>query len=260
MLLLVTAYLAAVGYLYVFQRSFVFAPGGTLAAPADAALPEAEIVTLTTADGLTLTGWHAPAEGDNPTVLYFHGNAGNLSGRSKRFRQIVDSGFGLAAFSYRGYPGSEGAPSQQALFVDALAAFDWLAERTKSIVVHGESLGSGVAVYVAAERPARAVVLEAPYTAVVDVAADTYPWVPVSYLMTDQFLSREHIARVDEPVLVVHGTADRVIPVEYGRRLFEAAGEPKRLAVIEGAAHGDLWDRGLWPTVLQFLAESNQPE
>jgi fermentation-respiration switch protein FrsA (DUF1100 family) len=130
-------------------------------------------------------------------------------------------------------------------------------------VLHGESLGTGVASYVAAERPARAVVLEAPYTATVDIAAETYPWVPVSLLMRDQFLSREHVTRIDEPLLIVHGTADARIPVEHGKRLHALAGGPKKLSLIEGARHNNLWDQGLWRIVLGFLAESRviaQPE
>lgn len=249
-------YGAAVGYLYLFQRDYVFHPGGVLALPAEKGLPEAQVVALRSGDGNTLTGWYAPASASKPTVLYFHGNSGNLSERTSRFRQILDSGFGLLVVSYRGYPGSSGAPSEEAIFADALTSFDWLAERTRDIVLHGESLGTGVATYVASQRDARALVLEAPYTATVDIAAATYPWVPVGLLMTDQFRSRDYIRDVHEPVLIVHGTADTVIPVEYGKRLFAEAGEPKEVAIMDGARHDNLWDRGLWPLVLKFLEKN----
>jgi fermentation-respiration switch protein FrsA (DUF1100 family) len=245
-------YLAAAAYLFLFQRDYVFKPGGTLAVPA----APIEIITIRSADDTDLTGWYVEPRPGMPTVLYFHGNAGNVSDRSERFEEVLASGFGLLAASYRGYPGSEGSPSEAALFADGLKVFDWLAERTDEIVVHGESLGTGVATYVAAERDARALVLEAPYTAALDIAAATYPWIPVSLLMRDPFLSREHIARVEEPVLILHGTADRVIPVEHGRSLFEAADQPKELVIVEGAGHGDLWKRGLWPAVLAFLEKN----
>ena len=248
-------YAAAVGYLVLFQRDFVFHPGGAVASPAGLGLRTVETVEIRAKDGTRLTGWYAAAVPGRPTVLYFPGNAGNISGRAERFAEIVGSGFGLLAMSYRGYPGSEGTPSEAGLFSDALEIFDWLAPRSRDIIVHGESLGTGVATYVAAERPARALVLEAPYTATVDIAAAAYPWVPVSFLMRDQFLSREHIRRVEEPVLIVHGTADEVIPLDHGRRLFEVANEPKRLEIVEGGSHGDLWDRGLWRMVLGFLNE-----
>ncbi len=254
--LIVAAYGAAVGYLYLFQRGFVFVPGGALATPAQSGLGTIEPVTFATADGVQLTGWYAEPQGARPSLLYFHGNAGNISTRADRFQQILDSGFGLLAVSYRGYPGSQGSPSERALLSDALEIFDWLAERSETIVVHGESLGTSVAVYVAAERPARALVLEAPFTAALDIAREAYPWVPVGLLMYDPFLSRDRIGGVDEPLLIIHGTEDRVVPAAHGRRLFEAAKEPKRLAIFEGASHHDLWDRGLWPAVLAFLEEN----
>jgi fermentation-respiration switch protein FrsA (DUF1100 family) len=249
-------YVAAAGYLFIVQRDYIFKPGGTLAVPAELDLGRVEIVTIRTADETVLTGWYAAARPGLPTLLYFHGNAGNLSERAERFEQVLASGFGLLAVSYRGYPGSGGSPSQVTFFSDALEIFDWLATRTKDIVIHGESLGAAVATYVAAERPGRALVLEAPVTAALDIAAATYPWIPVSLLMRDPFVSREHIKRVEEPVLVIHGTRDRVVPVEHGRRLFEAARQPKRLATVQGGRHSDLWDRGLWSTVLEFLDEN----
>ncbi len=246
-------YLAAAGYLFVFQRDYVFEPEGTLELPAERGLSLVEVVTFNTADGTPLTGWYRQASPGRPTVLYFHGNAGNISGRSKRFGEIAASGFGLLAVSYRGYPGSGSSPSEAALFSDALEVFDWLAERTQNIVIHGESLGTAVATYVAGERPARALVLEAPFTAALDIAAATYPWLPVGLLMRDPFLSRENILRVEEPLLIVHGTDDQMVPVAHGRRLFEMAHEPKRLAIIEDGTHSDLWKHGLWSIVLGFL-------
>ena len=251
----VAVYLAAVGYLYLAQRSYVFVPGGALTSPGEEGLAGVEVIVLTMADGTELTGWYADPAPGVPTLLYFHGNAGNLSERSPRFTQIVGSGYGLLAVSYRGFPGSGGSPSETALFSDALEIFDWLAERNGNIVVHGESLGTAIAAYVAAERPAQALILEAPFTAAVDMAARSYPWIPVSWLMRDPFLTRETIARVDEPVLIAHGTADSVVPVEQGERLFELADEPKALFIVEGAGHSDLWKSGLWMRVLAFLRE-----
>ena len=249
-------YLAPVSYLYVFQRSFVFKPGGELAAPADKGLAGVDVRSFEMADGVRLTGWYAPAEAGKPSVLYFHGNAGNLSGRSERFQTILASGFGLLAASYRGYPGSGGSPGERQLISDGLALYDWLAGQSDQIVVHGESLGTGIAVAVAASRDARAVVLEAPYTAAVDIAAKQYPWIPVGLLMTDQFRSRERIREVSEPLLIVHGSDDRVIPVGHGRTLYALAGEPKTLAIIDGAGHDDLWPRGIWQRVLRLLDDN----
>jgi fermentation-respiration switch protein FrsA (DUF1100 family) len=246
-------YVVVVAYLYLFQRSFLFEPSGVLETPVQAGLPRVEVMTITTADGTRLTAWYAAPEPGKPSVLYFHGNAASLSARADRFQQILDSGFGLLAAGYRGYPGSEGSPSEAALLSDGLELFDWLSTRAQNIVIHGESLGTGVAVYVAAEREARAVILEAPFTAALDIARATYPWVPVAFLMRDPFLSRERIASVSEPLLIVHGAKDSIVPVEHGRRLFEMASEPKEILVFEDADHADLWEAGLWPAALEFL-------
>jgi fermentation-respiration switch protein FrsA (DUF1100 family) len=257
LLVAVALYLGAVAYLFVFQRDYIFKPSGTLATPAEKALTKVEVVTIRTRDGTELAGWYAEASQGRPTLLYFHGNAGNISGRAARFKQVLDSGFGLLAVSYRGYAGSGGSPSEAALFSDGLEIFDWLAARATSIVVYGESLGTSVATYVAEERPARALVLEAPFTAALDIAAETYPWVPVGLLMRDPFLTRDMIVKIDEPLLIVQGTNDDVVPVEQGKRLFALAHEPKKLAIIDGGTHSDLWDHGLWPIVLGFLRLEN---
>lgn len=255
LLLLALVYVAVVGYLYVFQRSFVFHPGGLLASPAELSLAGIEAVTIAMPDGVDITAWHAPADPGMPTVLYFHGNAGNISFRAENYRKIIASGFGLLAPSYRGFPGSGGRPGEAELVGDALVLFDWLSERADPIVLHGESLGSGIAVAVAAQRQAAALVLESPYTAAVDIAAEVYPWVPVGWLMKDQFRSRDLIGQVEEPLLIIHGAEDSVVPARHGQRLHQLASEPKRLVIVAGAGHADLWQNGLWQTVMTFLRE-----
>lgn len=260
---IVAAYVGAVGYLYVFQDSFVYEPSGTLKTPAEEGLPSVEVIEMRMADGTPLTGWYEAADAGRPVLLYFQGNSGNISGRADRFRQVLGSGFGLLAMSYRGYPGSGGAPSEKALFSDALEIYDWLAGRTSDIVIHGESLGTGIATYTASQRPEEALVLEAPYTAAVDIAAERYPWVPVRLLMRDQYRSDDYIDEIDTPLLIVHGTADTTIPVRFGERLYEMALDPKEIAIIEGATHDNLWENGLWPTALAFLQQNgviDQPE
>lgn len=256
--ILCTGYTAAAGYMYAFQRDFVFKPDGVLAAPASKGLPNVTQEVTTLKDGTSITVWSAlPTLKDAPTVLYFHGQTGNVSGRASRFQQIVESGFGLYAPSYRGYAGSEGLPSEAAFVEDGLAYFDQLEAAGANVIVHGESLGTGVAAAVAEQRPsARMLILEAPYTSAEDMAAQRYPWLPVSLLMRDPFLTRDRIAAVEAPTLIVHGTADTVIPVENGHNLFQLATEPKRLEIVEGVDHGSLWKNGLWSAVKRFLEDT----
>lgn len=249
------AYVAASAYMYLFQRSFVFKPSGEVISATEAGVPEVTAETVRMADGTEVIVWTAPPAIEGaPTVLFFHGNSGNLTDRADRFRYVLDSGYGLYAPGYRGYPGSEGAPSEAAFIADALEHFDLVSARGGPVIVHGQSLGTGVATAVAAQRSGvDLLVLEAPYTATVDLAAEQYPWLPVSLLMKDQFASRDRIGDVDEPVLILHGTADDVIPVSHGKALYDHANEPRTLKIVEGADHGNLWSHGLWDEVKRQL-------
>lgn len=244
------AYGMAAGYMYLNQRSFIFVPTGELETPEAKGLEGVSVETVAMADGTDVTVWTAPPMPGKPVVLYFHGNSSNLSARHKRFKQILDSGYGLYAPTYRGYAGSGGTPSEVAFVADALEHFDRVNAAGTPVILHGESLGTGVATAVAEQRPEAALlVLEAPYTALVDIAADRYPWLPVAALMKDPMLTRERIGQVRSPVLIVHGTDDRIIPVTHGKALFELAPDPKELKIVDGVSHSDLWKNGLWESV-----------
>ncbi|GGB52524.1 alpha/beta hydrolase [Roseibium aquae] len=260
LLVLVATYAAVAGYMYAVQRDLVFRPGGVLDTPQAAGLSGVTAERVALADGTHLLVWTAePSDPSAPTVLYFHGQGGNLSDRASRYKRIVDQGYGLKAVSYRGYPGSEGRPSEAAFIADGIELFDRLEQSGRAIILYGESLGTGVAAAVAAARPSAAmVVLEAPYTGVADIAAEQYPWLPVHLLIKDPFLTRERIADLKVPLLIVHGTRDRVIPFAHGRALYDLAGLPKRLEVIEEGDHNDLWRRGLWERVQGYWAEVAQ--
>jgi uncharacterized protein len=246
--LVVGGYLALVGGMYVFQRNMLYAPSGATPSPLASGVPEMDVVKLTTADGLELSSWHRPADGDRPTIVYFHGNAGHIGNRGSKLRPYLDAGWGLLLVSYRGYGGNPGNPDEDGLYRDGQAAMAFLAaedvppERT---VIYGESLGTGVAVHIAAEqarasRPVGALVLEAPLSSATDVGAHHYPWAPVRWLMKDRFESKAKIAAVETPVFIYHGERDRVVPIRFGRTLFDAAVDPKESLWIPGAGHNDL--------------------
>src|SRR5205807_7121719 len=155
-------------------------------------------------------------------ILYFPGNGDYLAGRVGHFRDMTSDGTGLVALSYRGYAGSSGEPSEQGLLRDAAAAYAFTSARyaADKIVVWGFSLGTGVAVALAAEQPIGKLILEAPYTSIVDVAASAFWFAPVRLLMRDRFHSDQRIARIRVPLLVMHGALDPTIPVVFGERLF----------------------------------------
>ncbi|NOG08196.1 MULTISPECIES: alpha/beta hydrolase [unclassified Ruegeria] len=246
-----------VGYMYFNQQSLLYKPDGELPDPASVSLADIDVRSMPMSDGTVLTAWAAPAAVEGaPTVLFFHGQSGNLSDRADRFREILNSGYGLLAPSYRGFPGSAGAPSQAGLISDGLELFDQLRSAGEQVVLHGQSLGTGVAAAVAAQRPeAEMLVLEAPFTATVDVAAERYPWLPVSALMRDQFATRDIIDAIEVPTLIFHGTDDQTVPVHHGERLADMGGEGVEFFSVQDGTHNDLWSHGLWQTVQDRLPQ-----
>jgi|SRR6185437_6011158 len=253
--------IAAAGYvvllaaMYVFQRTLMYFPDTRRASPAAAGLPQAEEVTLISADGEKLVAWYAAPRGDSPVILYFQGNAGGLDLRADRFRSLVEAGNGLLALCYRGYGGSTGKPSEAGLILDAKAVYDFAAARfpAKRIVPFGESLGTGVAVALAAERSVGGLILDAPYTSIAEVGASVYWYAPARLLIEDSFRSDERIARVTAPLLVLHGEQDRIVPIKYGERLFSLAHEPKRFMRYPNGGHVNLDEFGAKDAVRQFL-------
>lgn len=243
-------YAGILGYMYFNQQSLLYKPDGELPDPTSVGLADVDVLSLPMADGTVLTAWAAPAATpDAPTVLFFHGQSGNLGDRADRMREILNSGYGLLAPSYRGFPGSEGEPTELALISDGIQLYDKLAAEGDAVVLHGQSLGTGIAAAVAAQRPdAKLLVLEAPFTATVDVAAERYPFLPVSALMKDQFATRDLIERITVPTLIFHGTEDETIPVHHGQALADMS-DTAQLYIIPDGTHNDLWERGLWDTV-----------
>ncbi|ALA16607.1 MULTISPECIES: alpha/beta hydrolase [Chelatococcus] len=246
--------------LVVFQRDLLFPAD---AAPIDgsvAAIPGLEQVQLETSDGESLNAWVVPPAPNRAVLVFFHGNAGNLAlaFRVSRFRQLVADGTGLVAVSYRGYGGSTGRPSEAGLHRDGAAAYAYAAERfgTERLFAYGESLGTGVAVRLAAEQRLAGVILEAPYLSTAKVASGIYPFVPVSLLMNDQFRSDEIVGRIGVPMLILHGMRDGVIPFAHGEALFGLAVTARRFVRFVDGGHVDLFDHGAVPHIQRFIADT----
>ena len=257
--------IVAVGYagglvaMFFLQRSVLFPiPSGERIAPAAAGFPQVEEHVLTTADGEKIVVWHMPAKPGRPVILYFHGNGDYLAGFFARFRDFIADGIGIVAPAYRGYSGSSGRPSEQGLLQDAEAAYAFTAARygADRIVVWGFSLGSGVAVALAAEHPVGKLILEAPYSSIADVAASAFPIFPVRWLLKDPFRSDLRIARVKAPLLVMHGARDPTIPIVFGERLFALANEPKQFVRFPDGGHNDLDYFGASAAARQFIGAS----
>ncbi|MDP3197805.1 alpha/beta hydrolase [Tabrizicola sp.] len=248
--------------MYLWQRDLQYFPTRRDPAPQAVGLAGVDRVVLATPDGESIVLWTSPPRADRPTVLFLHGNGGEIADRADRFAFYQSRGLGVAFLSWRGYGGSSGSPSETGLLTDAKTAYDHL--RTQGlqpgrIVLVGESLGTGIAVQLAAANPVGAVVLEAPYSAAVDLARVAYPWLPVGLLMKDQFRSRDHIGAVRAPILILHGEADKVIPPGFGRRLFDAAEDPKTFLSLGPVGHEALFDPATWAEGADFIDRAVTP-
>ncbi len=240
------AYVFIVVAMFLAQRSLIYPAGASAPRLADHNLPGLAVVETDTHPGLKLTHWfHAPTRPGAPLIVFFHGNASDLSAAVAKMRPFVEAGFGLLATGYRGYSGNPGSPSEEGLSADARSVIDWAHhqgyERDR-LVYFGESLGTAVAVKMAAERPPSALILEAPPSSIADVAAAHYWYLPVRPLIRDPWDSHRRIAQVNCPVLILHGENDPVVPVRFGRKLFEAAAEPKEAIWHPTALHTDILD------------------
>ena len=254
-------YAALVGGLYVFQREFLYQPDRsrpTLGAAAAAGFRE---VTIVTQDGLGLLAWHlAPPNPDRPVIVYFHGNGGHIGYRTDRAVKLAAAGYGALLLGYRGYGANPGQPSEDGIFADARAALAWLRNQgvaSRRVVLYGESLGTAVAVRMAAESngdtPVGAVILESPFTSIADVAQHHYPFVPARWLLKDRFEATSYAAALGAPLLVLLAEDDDVVPAKFARAFHAAASEPKELAAFAGANHNQLWRIGGFEAIGAFL-------
>ena len=240
----VTAVVVLLIVLWTVQRQMMYFPSGSIPAPAEVGLTRAEVVTFTTDDGVALSGWFVPAERPGgPTVIVFNGNAGNRAYRSDLAARFSEQGMAVLLFDYRGYGGNAGSPTEEGLALDARAAHRYVLSRgdvdARRLVYFGESLGSAVAVRLATEHPPAAVVLRSPFTSFVEMGRLHFPVLPVRWILRDRYPSIDRITQIGAPLLVVAGSNDTIVPASQSRRLFEAAREPKRLVIIEGADHND---------------------
>lgn len=245
-----------VALIWFGQRRLIYRPDTERVQPSAAGLAGVREVILPATDGTRLVTWFAPAGTKDLTVLYFPGNGAGLNDRSVRISMLQAAGFGVMMLAYRGYAGSTGSPSETANVADAKLCYAWLREHdiaAERIVLFGESLGTGVAVQVAAERTVAGVVLDSPFTSLVDVAATHFPYLPMRWLLRDRYDSMALIGRLRAPLLIVHGEQDSIVPFVLGQRLFAAAPEPKQHHAFARTGHLVPFDGPGWPVVRRFL-------
>ncbi len=255
--LFISAYLLFCWFLLIGgERWLTYQPDPRRFAPEAARLSGVTERIIETPDGERLVAWQAKARDGQPTILYFHGNGESLIYRSGRIASFQAQGYGVFMIAYRGYSGSTGKPSEDAIISDAKLASQLLRAQgvePSDIVIYGESLGTSVAVQVAQRQPVLAVILEAPFTSMVDAWRQFVPLVPVRLLLHDKFESDRAIGELRAPLLVMHGRKDRLVGFELGQRLFELAPEPKRLEVFPEAGHANLYNYNAITAVRKFI-------
>ena len=230
---------------WLVQRKMIYLPSRDAPPPARDYFAGGEDIVIPTEDGLELRAWWAPGvePRSGATVVVFHGNASDREKRAPLASALAALGHDVLLHDYRGYAGNPGSPTEAGFAADARAVADWLAARNGvdpgAVVYYGESLGCGVAIRLATERPAAGLVLRSPFTSLTDAARHHFPILPVGLLLKDRFPSLDRIPDLRVPVLFVVGTDDTVVPPEQSRTLFEAAREPKRWFELEGADHND---------------------
>jgi fermentation-respiration switch protein FrsA (DUF1100 family) len=248
---LLVAVLAAVLFwtavIMIFENRFIFFPSTYPDGPYDtwSAILRPEEHTFSSEDGPVLHAWFVKADTPLATILFFHGNAGNLSHRGEVLRRLQAGGFDIFIFDYRGYGKSEGSPNESGVYRDGRAAIRYLSSLpgvdTSRILYFGSSLGGAIAIDVATERHPAGLVLESTFSSAPDVARKAYPFLPIAFLLHSRFDSESKIGAIGCPLLSFHGTNDTVIPIELGRKLFQAAREPKQFYEVPRAGHNDLF-------------------
>lgn len=246
------------GYLFISQEALIF-PGSRMDLRSMAGLPDAfpdvEALDMSTPDGVSLEGWLLDRGEGAPLLIYFGGNAEEVSYNIPDFREYFP-GWSMVLFNYRGFAASGGSPSERALTEDALLIYDTFTKRLDppKVVLMGRSIGCGVAVSLASGRKVDAMVLVSPYRSLVHLGRRYYPWVPVGLLLKHRFDSLKLVSGLQMPALVVAGGSDNIIPIDESRGLYEAMNEPVEFVEVPGAGHNDIHRfKSYWDAISRFL-------
>ena len=253
--------------LYIMQPHFLYCPVREVVYTPDELGMDFEDVVFKTDDGLSLNGWYIPAENSKLTVLFCHGNGGNIMHRLDSINIFYKLGLNCFIFDYRGYGSSEGKPCEEGTYLDVKAAYEWLTQEKKvspdDIIIFGRSLGGSIATQLASKVQSRALIIESTFTSYVDIGRKFYPYMPVRWFARFSYRTIDYIRDVRCPVMIVHSRSDDVVPFEFGLELYEAANEPKEFVEIFGSHNdgflvsGEVYKR-TWANWLQFLKESER--
>ena len=253
-------YLLVLVYLYFFQRTLMYHPNENNYSN-DELTVSVEKIKIKTKDGIDLLGWyHEKNLREFKTLLYFHGNAGSLENRIHKLNKFKDMKINFLIIAWRGFSGNKGKPSEQGLYEDGQSAIQWLLKKglkEEDIIIYGESLGTGIATHLAQNRNFAGVILETPFTSMVDAAKTFYPYIPVNLLLKDKFNNKNKIKNINSPILIMHGEVDQIVPFAMGKKIFEFANEPKFSYFTKYDDHMMEYDENLIKALNSFLKSLN---
>lgn len=258
---IIVFYLVFCGIIYSLQRFLIYRPFGEIKEISEYGLVGFNSFFLETPDNQKILVWFKGTSPSKKIIIYFHGNGGNMAGRSHKFATYAKD-FDILALSYRGYPGSSGKPTEQSIYSDARIAVNFLLDQgyqENNLIFYGESLGSGTAIEMAKSFDSHAVILEAPFSSLTNIAQKIYWYLPVKYLLKDKFDSISKIPSISSPILIFHGDQDRVVPISEGKKLYRSIKSYKKMIVVPGADHLEFQDEFLLKNIKEFLKEIVNP-
>ena len=253
-------YLSVLVYLFFFQRNLLYLPNENNYS-GDKIKVDIEEVQIKTSDNINLLGWfHKKDLNKFKTIVYFHGNAGKLENRIHKLNHFKDMDINFLIISWRGFSENSGKPTEQGLYKDGKSAIDWLKNMgldDKDIILYGESLGTGIAIEIAQNKNFAGLILETPFTSMIDAAKNVYPYIPVGLLLKDRYENDKKIKNINIPILVMHGEADQIVPFEMGKKIYEIANKPKYSYFTKYDNHMMEYDEKLVFALTSFIKSLN---
>ena len=253
-------YFLVLVFLYFYQRNLLYHPNENNYSE-DKILVDIENVRIKTSDNIELLGWyHEKNLKDFKTLIFFHGNAGSLENRIHKLNHFRDMNINFLIIAWRGFSGNNGNPSEQGLYEDGKSAIDWLIKKgvsEKNLILYGESLGTGVATHLAQNKNFAGVILETPFTSMIDAAKKFYPYIPVKLLLKDKFENYKKIKNINSPILIMHGEVDQLVPFSMGKKIYEIANEPKYSYFTKYDNHMMEYDENLVLALKSFFKSLN---
>lgn len=259
---LILIYTAAFAALWFGRFAAIYPFDPTYVSPANAGIPAIRALDFNSFDQTKLVIWTKHPRDGKPTIVYFHGNAGNLAGRAQRFDRLIARGYGVIAMAYRGSSGSHGSPSQDVIIKDSqflIENLDGLGfPKATKLIYYGESLGTGVAIQLAVTHPPTAMILEAPFTSITDLAVKQFPIFPIRYVMDQNWDSLSAIKQINSPLLILHGRDDQLIPFTHAQSIFDASKSSKKtLKIMMNTNHLNIWSVIGQKSIYKFILDHN---